>query len=452
MSIPPVAPPAPSWLARHRDLVLVLGASLLLRALFAVLIGGTYDYDEFVILLLGRDFAHGATPYGDFMFFHPPGVLVLFRALAAPLDAWWPLGRCVSIAVDSVTAALVWSLARTHFPPRTALIAGLVYALSPLALISASRIGQDPLITMLGALGLCLLLRVRSWRGGVAAGLCLGAAMWIKYPALYFLPVYFLAAPRRLIIYGPVAGLTLGALLLPFHAEWSQLYFQTVTFQRTRWHMETDIRVSTALLYWIAVNPFALPGLVRRPRPLWALGGFVLGGVFLASSQVYYHYFVPVVPFAAVLSAPVIARLSGRALRTLAIAAVAILAGWAALVNLGGPSPLFVTAAHLADVRPVVAILTKHTRPGDAVLADRYEYPYLARRRALAHYFWNVGVLVNARYLETRLPGARAAVMSYGASSGFPAGTRAYLDSRYRRTDTGTASVWILPENKKRAR
>jgi hypothetical protein len=77
-------------------------------------------------------------------------------------------------------------------------------------------------------------------------------------------------------------------------------------------------------------------------------------------------------------------------------------------------------------------------------LGDRDEYAYLAGRPSVAHYFWNVGVLVNARYLERRLSRAGAVVLSQGASSGYPAGFEQYLDARYPRVSTDATSVWIL--------
>jgi hypothetical protein len=66
----------------------------------------------------------------------------------------------------------------------------------------------------------------------------------------------------------------------------------------------------------------------------------------------------------------------------------------------------------------------------------------------LAHYFWNVGVLVNARYLEHRVSGARAVVLSYGASSGFPAGFTAYLDHHFPSVNTLANTIWWVKPSK----
>lgn len=427
----------------RRDLVLVILAALCVRLLFAALTHDTYDYDEFVILLLSRDLAHGAVAYHDFMFFHPPGVLVLFRALQPLLSHWWPAGRIFVMLVDAGTAGLVFRLGTRIWGRREGLVAGLVYAVSPLALISAVRVNQDSLFTFLGLLGLVLLIEREDARGDLVAGVCLGVAIWIKYPAAIFGPIYLIAAPRRVLTWSTSALLTLAAVFAPFLAHAHALYTDTVTFQRTRWLMAPEQRFGTTGLYWLGVNLPALPGLFRGRRPPWLVAGFLAGGVFALSSQVYYHYFVPIVPFGALLAGPVLCRFVER-YRSLAISVGLSLAfAWAACVDLGGASPLYVTAARLSAIEPTVDSLDRDTPPGSAILADRDEYAYLAHRKALAHYFWNVGVLVDARELEKQVPAARAIVLSNGASSGYPSGFVDYLNHRYRATGTHATTIWL---------
>ncbi len=430
-----------------RQLLIVLAAALLLRVGFALLTANTYDYDEFVLLLDGRDYAQGAVPYRDFMFFHPPGMLVLLRAVEPLTALWWPLARGMMLVIDSATAGLVWYLGRRLYGSRGGLAAGLLYALNPLALIAAVRVGQDSLITALGMAGLVLLLSDRSWKNAILAGACLALALWIKYPAVYFLPVYILVAPRRTA--GMALGLALAgaALFLPYHAELHALWNQTVQFQRTRWSMDFGTRIETTALFWLAVNPLALLALRRRPPP-WVAAGFALGGLFVFTSQVYYHYFVLVVPFATLLGAPTalyFTRLPKPALAALMGSAALV---WGLIIDLGGQSPLFVTAARLSDIRPTIRLLDCTTQAHATILADRDEYPYLANRQAVAHYFWNVGVLVSAKYLEQRLLHTQAVVLSYGASSGYPAGLVPYLNklnTHYHRVDTRANTVWLPP-------
>lgn len=426
--------------------ITVFTAALALRLIFGRLIADTYDYDEFVLLLLSRDFAHGAVPYRDFMFFHPPGILVLLRSIEPLTTTWWPAARLAMTLVDSVTAVLVCFIGLRVFDRRVGLAAGLVYAASPLALISAVRVGQDPLLTMLGTLSITLLLLPAKARWTVLSGILLAAAIWIKYPAIYFGPVLLLLAPRRFPLVFAVATITLAILFFPFHDQLSALYDQTVTFQHMRWAMAFDQRILTTLLWWIAVNALALPALIRRP-PGWIVVGFALGGLFVFTSQVYYHYFVPVVPFAALLAGMTLARV--RSWRPPVVIGVMLLCAVlaATILNLGGHSPLYVTAARLSEVQPTVKLLDTVTTHRESVLADRYEYAYLAQRPALAHYFWNIGVLVNAKYLERRVSGARAVVLSSGASSGYPSGFTTYLDRHFPRLVRPTTRVWLIPRS-----
>jgi 4-amino-4-deoxy-L-arabinose transferase-like glycosyltransferase len=425
----------------RRDLLAIFCLALVVRGLFAIAIGDTYDYDEFVVLLLARDFSTGAVPYHSFMFFHPPGILVILRGLQPVLQHWWQAARLLSVLADSSTAAAVYSISRTLYDRRGAAAAGIVYVFSPVALVSSARAGQDPLITFLGVAGLLALLRFPGISGGLVAGICLGLALWIKYPALYFLPVYVLASPRRSPYVIPVAAAVALAGVAPFLGHPHAFLFQTVTFQRTRWIMQTDVRVETTVLYWLVVNVLAVVAVLRRRFPAWLYAGFLLGGLFVLTSQVYYHYFVPVAPFAALLAA----RLVADRFRLLLAAGAILCLAWAALIDVGGPSPLYVTAAHLSAIRPTVALLDARTRPSEPVLADRLEYAYLAHRPALADYFWNIGVLVRAGYLERRVRRAGAVVLSYGASSGYPRGFLTYLDARYPRNRTRANTVWLVP-------
>lgn len=422
----------------------VFAVALGLRLLFGLLIGGTYDYDEFVLLLLARDFAHGNVPYRDFMFFHPPGALVLLRALEPLTSLWWPLARIATSLADSATAALVVFIGSRVFDRRTGLIAGMIYAASPLALVSAVRVGQDPLFTALGTLAVALLLVGPERRWAVAAGVCLGLAIWVKYPAVYFVPVCLLLSPRRFPLVVAAGACALSLLLLPFAGQIHALYAQTVSFQHTRWSMALNQRVFTTALFWLGLNVLATPALVRRV-PAWLMLGFLLGGLFVFTPQVYYHYFVPVVPFAALLAGYTVARVQTwrRPAAGAVMLATALLA--AGVIDLGGHSPLYVTAARLSEVEPTVQLLDQSSSRTEPVLADRFEYAYLANRPDLAHYFWNVGVLVNASYLERRVHAARAVVLSTGASSGYPFGFTMYLNQHFSRVRRPTTYVWLLP-------
>jgi hypothetical protein len=421
------------------------------RLLFALAAGNTYDFDEFVLLTLSRDFSHGATPYSGFMFFHPPGMLLILRAIEPATALWWPLARFLMLSLDSCTAFLVYRIATRLFSRECGVAAGILYSTSPLALVSAVRVGQDPVMTFLLAAGAAVLVESDTRWPAVGSGVCLALAAYIKYPAFAFLPMYLMLARRRAVF---VAAGAVGAgvvLLAPFTPVIHPLLRQTVQFQSHRWKMAFDVRLESAALWWLAVNPFAVFSVTSK-SPWWLRIGFLTGIVFLAASQVYYHYFVPVAPFAAVLGAPLAVKLARHFGGILSVGAILIgvAALWAIVLVSFGPSPLYVTAAQLSDVQPTLTTLKRETPSNGAVLSDQLEYQFLARRPALDDYFWNDGVLVNARYLEQQAPRASAVVMSYGASSGFPRGFKGWLDRRYTRIDLTTATVWLIRSSKQK--
>lgn len=420
----------------------MLALALGLRLVFAALTADSYDPDEFVVLALSKDYAHGAVPYRDFMFFHPPGVLVLFRLLQPLVTWWWPSGRMVVLLIDSGTAVLVWRIGSLLYGRREGLVAGLVYGTSPIAILGAVRIGQDPLITALGVAGLLLLLSLRSSVGGVLAGVCLGLAIWFKYPALIFLPVYLLIAPRRapLIVAAIVA--TDAVAFAPYIHNMHALYNQSVGWQVVRTSAPLVQRVPAVLVFWLLLNPWAAEAAIRVRTPRWVLVGFASGGLFVLASQVYYHYFIPVVPFAALLAAPWLARTIRRSGRRVLLTGMTVLALWSVALN-SAPTMSGLGMLRLSAVDGTVHLLELATGRSQGVLADHFEYAYLAGRSSVTDYFWNLSHMVGARTLERRLP-ATAAVVSDSPSS-YPPGFVGYLERRrYAEVRRGAITIWLM--------
>jgi 4-amino-4-deoxy-L-arabinose transferase-like glycosyltransferase len=454
-----------------QDALTVFTAALLLRLVFALLTADTYDPDEFVVLALSRDLAHGAMPYQDFMFFHPPGVLVFFRLLQPLTALWWPFARGAALLIDCGSAVLVWRIGCLLFDRRTALAAGLIYAASPIPLLAAARVGQDSIITAIGLLGLLALLVKRSGWGAVAAGICLGAAFWFKYPALLFLPVYALAAPRRLPLVVGGALLTIVVLFAPFAAHLPALYHESVTWQAFGRGRELIVnRVAADLTFMLLLNPLAAaalaiwmkPGLLRLlpaaaasmpPMPLWVPAGFASGLFFAFSAQVYYHYFVPIIPFAALLSAPLLIRLltsakpiGARAVRFVIAGATTLLGLWTAALNVGITRDGLAELS-LASIRPAVQLVERSTGRSQPVLTDQFEYAYLAHRPSASEYFWDMQFSTTAKALERDLRGGDAVVATSEGSS-YPAGFVSYLESRnYPEVRTKAATVWLIPDS-----
>src|SRR5579884_2551970 len=186
--------------AKHPDLVAgaaVLAFAAAMRLIFGILTGGTYDYDEFVYLLLGRAVARGGVPYHDFLFYHPPGILMMVVALHPLISHSWLWGRVVTGAIDCSTCLLTFLIARRLFDRDVAVIAGVLAATSPIMLITGTRILPDPFVGFFTLLAAYLLLVRPTWACTIVAGVCLGIAVLFKYPALLILPACLILAGRR---------------------------------------------------------------------------------------------------------------------------------------------------------------------------------------------------------------------------------------------------------------
>lgn len=213
--------------------------------------------------------------------------------------------------------------------------------------------------------------------------------------------------------------------------------------------MALDLRLHHLIAYWLLLNALAIPALVRalpgcRP-PRWLIAGFCAGGAFLLTPQVYYHYLVPVVPFASLLAAPLLLRLTRSVRLALVPAALALTAASALAVSYGDTNwRLAVTASHFSEIHPVVAYLERSTTPDTYVLGDRFEYAYLAGRRSSADYYWNLHTLVRASDLEHRLRGV-SVVVATGGWGMYPDGFIEYLtDHPYPQRSLGPANLWLL--------
>jgi hypothetical protein len=588
---------------RRRDALIVFGAALGMRLIFAALTADSYDPDEFVILALSSHFAHGAVPYQDFTFFHPPGILVFFRVLEPLTAVWWPAARLVTLLIDSLTALMVWRIGTIVYGRREALAAGVLYAASPIALLGGVRVGQDPIITALGVAGLlCLLERqsIGSFRtvlmslcgatpaqrhgatdgatparrhgatdgstparrhgatdgstparrhgatdgatpaqrhgatdgatpaqrhgatdgatparrhgatdgatpaqrhgatdgatpaqrhgatdgageateslGVTLAGVCLGLAIWVKYPALLFVPVYALAAPpRRAVAALAVAMGTVCVAFAPFAGQLGSLLSDSVTWQSSRVHADLPQRVGAVSAFWLLLNPLAglsvmwgcwmlLTGRRRSQSPpapahpgeepvsrggwpappMWLFVGFMLGVLFVFSAQVYYHYFMIVVPFAALLGAPLLARAGHTITWRPALMLGTLLVLWTVALNIDA-SRDGLGQLQLSAATDVVRVIDQRTPRSAPILADQFEYAYLSGRVSVLNYFWNMQNKVSVRSLERGLTGAGAVVATGIPENSYPKDFVRYLIRKgYRSVRSHGSTVWLL--------
>ncbi len=429
-----------------RDACIVFVCAIGLRLAFAALTADTYDPDEFVVLALSRDVSLGAVPYRDFVFFHPPGVLEFFGVLQPVIRLWWPLARAMMLLIDSCTAVMVWRIGTLVYGRRGGIAAGLVYGASPVALLASVRIGQDPIITALGVAGLLILLSSKKGAAATVAGICIGLALWFKYPALLFLPVYLVAAPRRA---APMLAGMLGTIAVEFAPSVHQLgalYADSVNWQLFhRTHTDFVRRVAAVLSFWLVLNPLSLPAALRRRHPAWILTGFAMGGIFFFSSEVYYHYFVPIVPFAALLAGPLLASALNRARLLVVTTGVLTLGLWAGALNVSIVEQ-GLGILRLSTMNAAVQVLDRTTTRQERVLTDQFEYAYLAQRTPITDYFWDMRDETGARSLEQRLPSTAAVVVTAGADPSYPSGFLRDVQARgYTRIQTRAATVWLAP-------
>jgi hypothetical protein len=233
-------------------------------------------------------------------------------------------------------------------------------------------------------------------------------------------------------------------LFSPFLAEARQLYSDSVTwqlFQRYRTPLPT--RLETTAIFWLAISPFAVAAVLMRRVPLWLSLGFATGCVFIFTSSAYPPYFVPVAPYAALLGAPIAARIARLPWTVLAGACLTFVSVWATIVLMPA-SRQIIPASTFSEIRPIVRLIARTTSPGTPILANRFEYAYLANRPSLAHYFWDHHNVVTARDLEQLLrPGEIVVLYPRGGLSSFPAGLAAYLNRNYSQIQVSGAAIWF---------
>jgi Dolichyl-phosphate-mannose-protein mannosyltransferase len=433
-----------SFYERYHDALMIFALALCLRLVFSAFMANTFDEDEFVYLALGRDMAHGAVPYRDFTFFHPPGILTFIALLNPITSLWWPLARLVDVLIDSFTAILVLRAGKLLFGRSAGLVAAAFYAVTPVVLVSAIRVDQEVLMTAFMMLGVNLLLGESSHRSAILAGICLALACWIKYPMLVFLPMYFLIAPRR--FYSCLLGFAGGTVFLfaPYLRELHALYNDTVTWQlfhRPRIVLPT--RIQTTAVFWVGANPLAAYALLRLRGPRWLLFGFATGSLFVLTSAVYPHYFVPVEPFAAILTAPLAIRLIRLTRKQIVALSLSIVTVWALILGAMANKPGFVLANRFSEINPIVQLIDRSTSRATPILGTEFAFAFLSGRPWLAHYFWNDYNLVTASFLERKLNKQTVVVMyPEGNSVAFPSGLTTYLDSHETRIRFQRTSVW----------
>jgi hypothetical protein len=255
--------------------------------------------------------------------------------LALPFEDRLYVARLIAALVGGVTLALVWVLSRRLFGDSAALIAGLLYVLSPFALVYDRLALSDGFLSvcvtglMLATLELSRHPESARWRG--AAAVCVAGAVISKVSALFFvatLPIgaFFLAAERRRALWAAFPALGSG-LLLASPMLW---FFASSGGEISAQHIvepgAADLKVIGSTLRdmrgWLECY-FTWPALVgaglsfvllRDPRAFWLMGSVVTPFVLFAlfSQPWSARYVLPALPPFLMLLGGGIERLSNR--------------------------------------------------------------------------------------------------------------------------------------------
>jgi hypothetical protein len=412
-------------------------AALMLAGVFAFVTRATFDYDEFVVLMLGKAIAHGATPYRDFTFFHPPGIILVLALINPLIQHSWLWGRMPSLVLDAGTCSLVYLIGyRLYRSQALAIVAGLSCASSPIMLITGTRIFQDDYVAFFGLLAIYLLLISPSKKFAVLAGVSLGIAFMFKYPAVLVAPACLMLAGRRRSPYFVGAAIvTVVVLLIPLIPELPKFVSDTIGFQTGRAAQPLTTKILGVVLFLIVLQPLGFFGLFTKPRHPWLIVAYLSAFLYLLTPQVYYHYMVAFVPFASILGAAYLGslpKLNPRALVPAALAGcAAVTALWTVLVywgaSYGGQATLHMTLALLSSEQPMISYVKTIVPPNGSVLDDRPEVVFVANRNNLDNYFWNISDIENYTDLLSGTLKIRYIVHSFGSSSGFPSGFLDFL-------------------------
>jgi hypothetical protein len=188
-------------------------------------------YDDGVYMAAATRLGDGVVPYRDFVFLHPPGILLLLTPVAV-LGRWVgtaPANEAARLLVMGAAMAGVMLFARVvRLRSDLALAVGLaVFALHPDAVLADQAIYLEPFLIVACLIGTALVfdgeqfadVHRRWWSGGVVFGVAALFKLWAVFPLLAIVVIGVVmrrwADVARLAC---AAAGTFAALCLPFLA------------------------------------------------------------------------------------------------------------------------------------------------------------------------------------------------------------------------------------------
>src|SRR5262245_20385906 len=151
--------------------------------------GFTEYYDDGVYFSAAQHLIAGVLPYRDFVFPHPPGVILLLAPIATLArligdNSAFVIARILVILIGATSAVLVAVLLR-RYGRAAALAGGMLYAVWGAAANAERTILLEPLLSVLLLTALLVLRTViTSARSAMAAGALLGLSLAIKVSAI----------------------------------------------------------------------------------------------------------------------------------------------------------------------------------------------------------------------------------------------------------------------------
>ena len=366
-------------------------------------LSGLVGYDQGVYYSAAEALAWGRVPYRDFLFLHPPGVVLTL----------WPLGlvgrmthdslgidlaRWFVILVGGVNAGLV-TLAARRCGLWAAGCAGLFYSVWPPVVVTETEPRLEPFVS-LGLLCALAVLVPRIDRGpgrrmlllaGAALGYAATVKIWAVVPVLVILAFGVRWHGRRALLW-LTAGMAVAgsSICLPFLAKApAPMFRMVVTDQLSRGRMSSSAAhraagmlglhaylhdpspgsgLRTVLL--VGAVALALVFVLVRPARVAVVLLLAQGGVVLASPSYFSYYDAYVAPALALCVAGFVA------------------AGWALGSRLSRRPRVWTTrvgAALSGCAITVVAMVGAVAVGGDSVVAAGRAFPAVALRSAVAH-------------------------------------------------------------------
>lgn len=215
----------------------LLALALIARIAAALLIGGGFHFaDEAIYVDAAKRLAEGAGFGGGYQ--QAPGYPVFLMLLSLALPPGLTLLRAGQAVVAALGTLLVFKLAERMFGRRTAIVAGLVYALDPLLVISSALLYPEAIAALL--LPPAVLLALDAAERDVVvrstlAGALLGVLALLRPVALVLPPIVggwialtTATGPTRRLFHLGALGLAFLVVLAPWSARNYRIHGQLV--------------------------------------------------------------------------------------------------------------------------------------------------------------------------------------------------------------------------------